>query len=74
MKRLVIPDDLFWIVRGASGACGIDIISMKGDRGEPISWEGVGVGVGQKGREVVIEQNCRSPLSGEGVLKRSGYQ
>ena len=75
MSCLPIPDDLFWVVRGASGACGVLASFLKvRDRGEPISWEGVSEGVRRKGGEVVIKWGSGGcSLRREDVLKRSGH-
>ena len=76
MKRLMIPDDLFWVVRGASGARGILILFLQiGNGGEPISWERVCVGMRRKGGEVVVERSGdRCPFRRERVLKGDGYR
>ena len=75
MSCLLIPDDLFWVVRGTSGARGIlaSFLEVR-NRGEPISWEGVSEGVRWKGGKVVVKWGGGScSLRREGVLKRSGY-
>ena len=67
----MIPDDLFWVVGGASGALGIGVLLLEiGDRGEPISGERVSIRVGWKGREIVIERSGdHCSFCGEGMLK-----
>ena len=71
MKRLVIPDDLFGVVRGASGSCGVVVLHFQiGDGGKPISREGVSVRVGRDGGKGISNGHDRGSLSGEGVLKR----
>ena len=75
MSIFPIPDDLFGVIRGTSGACGVLASFLKiGNRGEPISWERVGEGMRWKGGEVVIKRGgVGCSFRREGVLKRSGY-
>ena len=75
MSCFPIPDDLFWVVRGASRTGGVFASFLKvGNRGEPISGEGVREGVRWKGGEVVVKRSGDGrPFRREGVLKRSGY-
>ena len=69
-KCLVIPDNLFQVVRGASGVHGVVVLLFEvRDGGELISGEGVRVGMGQKGREGVADWRCHGSLSREHVLK-----
>ena len=70
MKHLAIPDDLFWVIRETSGAHGVIILLLEvGDRGKPISWKGVCLGMGQKGRESVAKRGNCGLLSREHMLK-----
>ena len=73
-KRLVIPNDLFWVVRGRGGAHGIVVLLLEvGDRGEPVSGEGASIGMGQKGREDIFDL-CHGSLSRDHMLKGNGYR
>ena len=49
---LVILDDLFRVVRGAEESHGVIVFLIEvGDEGKPISREGVGIRIREKGRE-----------------------
>ena len=70
MKRLTIPDDLFWVVRGASGACGVFVLLFQvRDGGELVSGERVSIRVGQKGREDIAEGGRGGSFGRECMLK-----
>ena len=57
MKCLTILDNLLWVIRGTSGAHGVVVLLLKvGDGGEPISGEGVSIGMGWKGGEGVANR------------------
>ena len=72
VKRLAIPDNLFWVVRGASGLWGFIVLRFQiGDGGEPISGKGVSIGVGRDWGKGVSDGRCSGSLGREGVLKRS---
>ena len=54
------PGRLFRVVGRADGTCdeSTGVVEV-GDRGEPISGEGVGVGIRWERREGVAERRCR---------------
>ena len=73
VKHLAIPDNLFWVVRGASGLWGFIVLRFQiGDGGEPISGKGVSIGVGRDWGKGVSDGRCRGLLSREDVLKGEG--
>ena len=59
-KCLVIPDDLFRVVRGAGRSHEVVVLVFQvGDGGEPVSREGVGIGIRQNGGKGISDGRGR---------------